>query len=106
MMLPGKPVFLLTDLLIFVLVASIVSFFAYAMRKPHLRQPWGQVVRARAGVISMIVLSVYVAIALLDSLHFHPVLENPAAHSEEAQYSGEVISVFDQLVSDLRASTE
>ncbi len=105
-MLPGKPVFLLTDILIFVLVLSIVSFFAYAMRKPHLRQPWGQVVRSRAGVISMIVLAVYVAIALLDSLHFHPVLENPAADSTEVRYSGEVISVFDQLVSDLRASTE
>lgn len=105
-MLPGKPVFLLTDILIFVLVLSIVSFFAYAMRRPHLRQPWGQVVRSRAGVISMIVLSVYVAIALLDSLHFHPVLENTAASSTEVHYSGEVISVFDQLVSDLRASTE
>ena len=67
-MLLGEPVFLLTDILIFVLVLSIVSFFAYAMRKPHLRQPWGQVVRSRAGIISMIVLSVYVAIALLDSL--------------------------------------
>lgn len=105
-MLPGKPVFLLTDILIFVLVLSIVSFFAYAMRRPHLRQPWGQVVRSRAGVISMIVLSIYVAIALLDSLHFHPVLENTAAGSTEVQYSGEVISVFDQLVSDLRTSTE
>lgn len=105
-MLPGKPVFLLTDILIFVLVLGIVSFFAYAMRKPHLRQPWGQVVRSRAGVISMTVLAVYVAIALLDSLHFHPVLENPGAGSAKVQYSGEVISVFDQLVSDLRASTE
>ena len=105
-MLPGEPVFLLTDILIFVLVLSIVSFFAYAMRKPHLRQPWGQVVRSRAGIISMIVLSVYVAIALLDSLHFHPVLENHITDSEKVQHSGEVISVFDQLVSNLRASTE
>ncbi|MCY4419953.1 MAG: ABC transporter permease [Gammaproteobacteria bacterium] len=105
-MLPGKPVFLLTDILIFVLVLSIVSFFVYAMRKPHLRQPWGQVVRSRAGIISMIVLSVYVAIALLDSLHFHPMLENHTTNSEKVQYSGEVISVFDQLVSDIRKSTE
>ena len=93
-MLPGEPVFLLTDILIFVLVLSIVSFFAYAMRKPHLRQPWGQVVRSRAGIISMIVLSVYVAIALLDSLHFHPVLENHITDSEKVQHSGEVISVL------------
>ena len=105
-MLPGKPVFMLTDILVFGLVLCIVMFFLYAMRKPHLRQPWQQVVRNRAGVISMIVLSVYVGIALLDSVHFHPVLENQPTASGEVQYSGEVISLFDQIVSGLRESGE
>ena len=105
-MLPGKPVFLLTDILVFGLVLCIVLFFLYAMRKPHLRQPWQQVVRSKAGVISMIVLSVYVGIALLDSVHFHPVLENQNAASGEVHYSGEVISLFDEMVSGLRASGE
>ncbi len=105
-MMPGKPVFLLTDILVFGLVLCIVLFFLYAMRKPHLRQPWQQVVRSKAGVISMIILSVYVGIALLDSLHFHPVLENPSGSSAKAQYSSEVVSVFDQVVSGLRRSSE
>ena len=105
-MLPGKPVFLLTDILVFALVLCIVLFFLYAMRKPHLRQPWQQVVRSKAGVISMIVLSVYVGIALLDSVHFHPVLKQQTSATGQVHYAGDVISLFDQIVSGLRASGE
>ena len=101
-----KPVFLLTDILIFALLFCIIVFFAYAMRKPHLRQPWRQVVRSKAGVISMTVLLVYISIAVLDSLHFHPRLENQNQNSNEVQYSGDVVSVFDSMVSVLRESTE
>ena len=99
----GKPVFLITDLLIFALVFIIIAFFIYAMRKPHLRQPWRQVVRNKAGVISMMVLLLYVGIAILDSIHFHPKLENS---NNESQYSGEIQSVFDRMVLQIRNSTE
>ncbi len=102
----GKPVFLITDILIFGVVLCIVSFFLYAMRKPHLRKPWRQVVRSKAGVISMMILLLYIGIALLDSIHFHPRLDNSNNSSGELQYSGEVQSVFDLLVSELRNSTE
>lgn len=106
----GKPVFLITDVLIFGLVLVIVAFFAYAMRKPHLRKPWRQVVRSKAGVISMMVLSVYVAIAILDSMHFHPKVENQAEEAQategETQYSGEIQSVFDRIVFQVRNSGE
>ncbi len=102
----GNLVFLLTDILIFGLVLCIVLFFVYAMRKPHLRKPWRQVVRKKAGVISIIILSVYIGIALLDSMHFHPVLVNQSNNSGDVQYSGEVLSVLDQMLSNLRMSTE
>lgn len=102
----GKPVFLLIDILIFGLVLCIVAFFLYAMRKPHLRQPWRQVVRSKSGVISMMILLLYVTIALLDSLHFYPRLEKKYESSSEVQYSGEVVSLFDQMVSSLRESSE
>ena len=91
----GKPVFLITDILIFALVFIIIAFFVYAMRKPHLRQPWRQVVRSKAGVISMMVLLLYIGIAILDSIHFHPKLENS---NDESQFSGEIQSVFDRIV--------
>jgi len=102
----GKPVFLLTDVLIFFLLFCIVAFFIYAIRKPHLRQPWRQVVRSKAGVISMMVLSIYVGVAILDSIHFHPVLNGDVQQSKKDQYSGEVVSLFDQVVMDLRNSSE
>lgn len=105
----GKPVFLITDLLIFSLVFIIVAFFIYAMGKPHIRKPWRQVVRSKAGVISMMVLLVYVCIAILDSMHFHPKVENTTTaenSNEEVQYSGEIQSVFDRLVIKIRNSTE
>ena len=102
----SQPVFLITDILIFGLVLCIIAFFTYALRKPHLRQPWRQVMRSKAGVISMLVLLVYIGIALIDSLHFHPRLENQSHSNNEVQYSGDVISVFDQIVATMRASTE
>ncbi len=101
----GKPVFLITDLLIFALVFVIIAFFMYAMRKPHLRAPWRQVVRSKAGVISIMVLLVYISIAILDSIHFHPKIENSSVEGEE-QYNGEIQSVFDQIVAEIRNSTE
>ena len=102
----GKPVFLLTDILIFTLVFVVLAFFLYAMRKPHLRKPWQQVVRNKAGVISMIILSVYICITLLDSLHFYPVLENQAQQTSNVQYGGNVLSVFDKIVTKLRVHDE
>ncbi len=102
----GKPVFLLTDILLFSLLLSTLTFFLYAIRRPHLLQPWRQVVHSKTGVISMMVLSVYIGIALLDSIHFRPLLENQASQLGEQQYSGEVQSVFDYMVSNLRMNTE
>ncbi len=101
----GKPVFLITDVLIFGLVFVIFTFFMYAMRKPHLRKPWRQVVRSKVGVISMMVLLVYISIGILDSMHFHPKVDNPSANGE-AQYKGEIQSIFDLIVAEIRNSTE
>ncbi len=102
----GKPAFLLTDILIFGVLLSVLVFFLYAMRKPHLRQPWRQVVCSKTGIISMMILSVYIGIALLDSVHFHPLLEHRAEQSGKRQYSGEIQSVFDLMVADLRLHAE
>ncbi|MEM7402300.1 MAG: ABC transporter permease [Pseudomonadota bacterium] len=84
----------------------VVAFFMYARTKPHMIKPWRQVPRSKVGVISMMVLSLYVAIALLDSVHFHPKLIKLNQSSDEVLYSGEIVSLFDQLVDNLRNSSE
>ena len=64
------PVLLWTDALIFFLVFAIVCAVFYARGKEHLTAPWCQVKRSRMGVVSMLVLLVYVCIGLLDSMHY------------------------------------
>lgn len=97
-------VLLWTDILIYVLVFSIVAFVLYARRKEHLRAPWRQVARRRMGMAAAVVLSIYVLIGLLDSVHFHPRLEGVGG--DQPIYSSDIISVFDWLVGPMRTQVE
>jgi len=98
-------VVLWTDGLIFLLLLLAVAFGVYASRKAHLRRPWGLVVRSRVGVGTLVVLSFYVVVGLLDSIHFHPAVKTSDSGGETTR-STEVISLFDQMVSGLRARQE
>ena len=99
------PVLLWTAALIFLLVAAVIAFALFARRREHLRAPWRQVGRRGIAMASLVVLSVYVAIGLLDSMHYRPSL--PASSQDEpTAYSTEVLSVFDRLVVHLRDMEE
>lgn len=97
------PVILWTDGLVFLLVALIAFFAYFASRRPHLSQPWKRVARSRSGMVAAVVLSCFVAIGLLDSLHFRPMI---ATENGKPVYSVEVLSVFDLLVKDMKNHTE
>jgi peptide/nickel transport system permease protein len=98
-------VVLWTDALIFLLFFIALGFGIYASRKEHLRAPWRIVLRSRVGVGSLVVLSCFVIIGLLDSIHYHPLLPESERQGEIA-HSTEVISVFDQIVMPLRVRQE
>jgi peptide/nickel transport system permease protein len=99
------PVFLITDVLIFLLVLLAVGFGLYAARHEHLRAPWRRVARSRVGVAALVVLGFYVIIGLLDTVHFHPRLEPQDAGAETA-YSPEVLSLLDLWLTPLRERQE
>jgi len=123
-----SPVLLTTDALIFLLIAIAVGFGLHAARHEHLRGPWRRVVRSRVGVIALVVISFYLVIGLLDSLHFHPRIEpitptasedavaasdpsstesqSDGASSVRAVFSTQVLSVLDLWLSGLRAREE
>jgi peptide/nickel transport system permease protein len=61
--------------------------------------------RNRVGVGSLVVLSCFVTIGLLDSIHYHPLLPE-SERQGGIVHSTEVISVFDQLVTPLRVRQE
>lgn len=99
-----KPVILWTDAMIFLLLAVAIAGAWIIMQKPHLLLPWQRLFRSRVGMVAMLVLSLFVAVGLLDSLHYRAAL--PANGNGQVVYAAEVLSVFDALVSDLRNQTE
>lgn len=99
------PVVLLTDAFFFALIALTALYAFHVSRRPHLQTAWRKLARDRSAMVSLTVIAFYFAVALLDSLHFRPVIETAetanAAKGGEAVYSNEVVSVFDRLVSPL-----
>ncbi len=100
-----KPVYLWTDLLIYLLLVIAMLFAAYASQHEHLRSPWLRVRHSRLGMMSVVILLAYVAIGLLDSVHFRP----PAAHQERSTattYTGEVLTILDVLLQPISSRVE
>lgn len=100
-----QPVILWTDAMVFVLIAVVVGFALYARNREHLRAPWREVVRSRMAVASLIVLTVYTLTGLLDSVHFRKALPMHEGQ-QEIQYSGDVLSLLDELLGDMRTQVE
>ena len=98
------PVILWTDALIFALLAAVLALAWAIRRQEHLRAPWAAVAQRPMAMGAALVLSVFVVIGLLDSLHFRERL--PDSPADSPRYSVEVHSVFDALVGDLRTRQE
>jgi len=98
------PVILVTDVLVWLLVAAAVGYALYCRRHPHLTVPWARVFRSSAAMASAVVLAAFVLAGLLDSLHFRPALKPQAG--EQAAYSSEVLSALDLGLVQLRGSGE
>ena len=99
-------VFLTTDVLFLGLIAMAISYGVYAHRHEHLNAPWREVRRNRMGMSAAVVLATFLTIGILDSIHFHPKLEQAEAANGKTQYSTEVLSVFDALATPMRTQVE
>ena len=100
-----QPVILWTDALVFLLVATVLAFILYARNKEQMRAPWRVVVRSRIAMASLVVLSFYTVVGLLDSLHYREALTDQEGQ-QEVQYSGEVLSLLDKLLGPMRSQVE
>jgi peptide/nickel transport system permease protein len=98
------PVILWSDALVFLLLAAGVASAWYIRRHEHLMLPWRRVGKSNVALVSLLLLSLFLLIGLLDTLHFRTVL--PQTNGAERVYSPEVLSVFDKLVTPLRTHNE
>ncbi|MFM9980551.1 MAG: ABC transporter permease [Burkholderiales bacterium] len=99
------PVILVTDVLVWLLVAATIGYAAYCRRHEHLAAPWRRVFSSRAAMMSLVVLLAYLAVGLADSLHFRSQLERKDPSAPVA-YSNDVTSLLDLAVGGLRARSE
>ncbi len=98
------PIILWSDALVFLLLASGVATVWYIRRREHLLLPWRRVAQSATAMVSLLVLSLFLLVGLLDTLHYRAAL--PKTNGGETVYSPEVLSVFDKLVEPLRLQTE
>jgi peptide/nickel transport system permease protein len=98
------PVILWSDALVFLLIAAGIASAWYVRQREHLLLPWRRVAQNPTAMVSLLVLSLFFLVGLLDTLHYRAAL--PETNNGETVYSPEVLSVFDKLVTPLRTQTE
>jgi peptide/nickel transport system permease protein len=103
-MMGWQPVFLWSDLLVWLLLAAAAGLALLIARSPPLRAAWRRVGSNRIGMASATVLLVFIAIGVLDSLHYRVALDGKPG--EPRRYTIEVLSVLDALVTPLRTQNE
>jgi len=83
-----------TDIFVFILVASSFIFIVSARRREYWRAAWRQVRSNPVAMVSLVVLSLYVSIALLDTVHFVD------------RKTGATLSLLDWIAAPLREQVE
>ncbi|TAH52934.1 MAG: ABC transporter permease [Betaproteobacteria bacterium] len=111
-----QPVILWTDALLFLLLLACVLAALHVRDTAPLGDAWRKVGRRPTGMAAATVLSAFVLVGLLDSLHYRPRLPDVPAAAQSAApgaagkggavYSSEVLSALDALLAPLRLQTE
>jgi peptide/nickel transport system permease protein len=89
-------VVLWTDSLIFTLVLAVFGLVIYLRGKAHIKRPLQKIARNKVGMVSLVILLIFVQIGFLDSIHFK------SADSK----SNEIISLLDYWATPLREHVE
>ena len=97
-------VVLWSDMLIWLLVAAGIGVGVLVAKTPPRLAAWRRVGANRVGMASATVLLAFIAIGLLDSLHFRLQLEGKPG--QKPSYAIEVLSVLDVLAAPLRLRNE
>ena len=95
-----KFVFLWTDLVLWLLVAAVAVYVRHVLRNANLRSTWRHVTHHAPAMCSAVVLIAFMAVALLDSIHFRPRLPavDVAGGQSAVAYSTRTWSLLDTLL--------
>ncbi|MGD8477379.1 MAG: ABC transporter permease, partial [Burkholderiales bacterium] len=103
--MPFRPVLLWTDDLLFLLIGAAIALWFHMRSRPHLLQPWRNLVRSKQAMMASVFLGFFLVVGVLDSMHFRPRLAQPDA-AEQSRYAAQTLSVLDVILGPLRTQTE
>jgi peptide/nickel transport system permease protein len=103
-----KFVFLLTDLALLLMLLGIAFYIRHALKSPTLRRTWAYVLRDSSAMAAGVVLLLFFCLAIVDSVHFRPLLPPAAGAKADASpaYSTKTLSLLDALLTGPRESVE
>ncbi|MBL8347785.1 MAG: ABC transporter permease [Rubrivivax sp.] len=103
-----KFVLLWTDAAMWLLAAALFAYGWHVRRNPTLSVTWRKVFRDRAALSSSVVLLLCLAVTLMDSVHYRPLLPPAAGVTADAPaaYEARTISLLDAWLGDLVAARE
>jgi peptide/nickel transport system permease protein len=103
-----KFVFLLTDLSLLLMLIGIGFYIRHALKSPTLRRTWMYVLRDPSAMAAGVVLAVFFCLAVIDSVHFRPLLPPATGAKADASpaYSTKTLSLLDALLTGPRESVE
>jgi len=95
-----KFVFLWTDVALLLLLAGVLGYIWRVRRSPTLRATWARVGRDAPAMSSAVILAAFVAVGLLDSIHYRPQLPPAPGAAADAPpiYAPAVQSALDGLL--------
>ena len=89
------PVFLTTDICVYIIFLALLLTVFFMWRSPQYHNVLQRIISKPIGVVSVIILGLYLSIALLDSIHYRSSAGNQ-----------QIVSVLDQLMSPLNKVSE
>ena len=101
--MPIRPEWLWSDVIVWSMVAAAVILSLRVRRSLPQRAAWARVGQSAAGMAAATVLAAFVAVGLLDSLHFR---EAAGTRDGKVVYGGELRSALDALLRPLRERRE
>jgi peptide/nickel transport system permease protein len=103
-----KFVFLLTDLALLLMLLGIAFYIRHAIKSPTLRRTWAYVLRDSSAMAAGVVLLLFFCVAIVDSVHFRPVLPPAIGAAPDAPpaYSTRTLSLLDAWLAGPRESVE
>src|SRR5690625_3932830 len=94
-----KFVLLWTDAALYVLFLAVLLYGWRVRRSETARATWRRVLMQAPAMCSAVVLSFFVVVGLMDSVHFQPRLPGQT-QTDAVVYSPEVVSLLDHVLSD------